>query len=866
MQLETSATERTGVLAGIVSRSARHARLVALFFALLAIASIGLAATRLKVTTDIGLLFSMHLPWKQREAVEKAAFPQFNDLIVAVIDARIPEEADATADALTKALAGDNTHFHSVRRPDASPYLQREGLLFLPTETLANLLDRTVDAEPFLGQLAADPSARGLFSALGLVGIGVSRGQANLDTFMPALKSFHSTLAAAASGHAQPLSWETLLSGEAANLAGPNRIVLIQPKLDYGAVQPGGVATGIIREAVARLPFVASGDAHVNLTGSVPLSDEEFSSAAKGSILGLAISFVLVVVWLVLALGSWRLILPVVLTLLLGLSLTTGFAAAAVGTLNLISVAFAILFVGIAVDFAIQFTVRFRDLRLHEPALGTALAMTGRRVGLQVLVASAATASGFLAFVPTKFAGVAELGLIAGGGMLIAFVCTITFLPALLRLCSPHGEKEEIGFAAAAPLDRALSRVRVPILAVFGAVFAAGVVLTPLLTFDSNTLHTKPQNSEAMRTLLRLFDSPVTNPFTSNILRPSVEESERTAAQLQKLDLVDHVVGIGSFVPADQDAKLAAIHDAAGLLAPVLTATAKPAPSPAELRKAIADCLNQLAPALAKLPHDHPLASIAADLRALQTAPDATLAAANDNLVRFLPLQLVRLKLALGATKVSVADIPEDIRCDYVLPDGRARLVVVPKASVVNSAVLHRFVAEVQQIVPEAGGPAVAIVATAQTITGAFKAAAIGAVVAITLILLAALRRVLDASLVLAPLLLSAAMTVVVMKLAGMTLNYANIIALPLLLGVGVSFNIYFVMNWRAGQAPRLTSATTRAVVFSALTTGTAFGSLAVSAHPGTASMGTLLLISLGCTLVGTLVFLPALLEKLSAR
>jgi uncharacterized protein len=125
------------------------------------------------------------------------------------------------------------------------------------------------------------------------------------------------------------------------------------------------------------------------------------------------------------------------------------------------------------------------------------------------------------------------------------------------------------------------------------------------------------------------------------------------------------------------------------------------------------------------------------------------------------------------------------------------------------------------------------------------------------------LRRVLDASLVLAPLLLSSLTTIVVIVAGGLMLNYANIIALPLLLGVGVSFNIYFVMNWRAGQTAVLGSATARAILFSALTTGTAFGSLALSGHPGTASMGTLLLISLGCTLVASLVFIPAVLASL---
>jgi predicted RND superfamily exporter protein len=131
---------------------------------------------------------------------------------------------------------------------------------------------------------------------------------------------------------------------------------------------------------------------------------------------------------------------------------------------------------------------------------------------------------------------------------------------------------------------------------------------------------------------------------------------------------------------------------------------------------------------------------------------------------------------------------------------------------------------------------------------------------AIAILLSVALRRVMDVALVMAPLLVSSLLTVVVLRSAGISLNFANIIALPLLLGVGVSFNIYFVMNWRSGITRFLGSATARAVIFSALTTGTAFGSLALSAHPGTASMGTLLLISLVCTVLTTLLFVPALL------
>jgi hopanoid biosynthesis associated RND transporter like protein HpnN len=851
------------LLSSLVEACALRCRLVLCLALLAAIASGALAATRLGMTTSLDGLFDSRLPWKQNEAALKRAYPQFNDLIVAVIDAPLPEEADDTANGLVQALARDTAHFASVRRPDTDPYLQREGLLFLNTPTLTKLLDTTVDASPFLGQLAADPSARGLFKALGLIGEGVSRGQAQLAAFEPALRSFGATLSAALAGQPVPLSWERLLTGNLAALAGRDRIVLIQPHLDYGAIEPGGAATQAVRRAAAGLEFVRSGAARVNLTGAVPLEDEEFSSAAQGAVIGLGASFALVLLWLFLALRSWRLILPVVLTLLLGLLLTTGLAAAAVGTLNLISVAFAILFVGIAVDFSIQFTVRFREMRLAAPDIGVALAHTGARVGRQVLIAGTATAAGFLAFVPTSFRGVAELGFIAGMGMLIALICTLTFLPACLSLCHPHGESAEIGFTALAPLDRLSARLRWPILALFGLLFLAGAALTTRLGFDSNTLHTKSQSSEAMRTLLQLLKNPVTNPFTVDIVRPDQADIARLAPQLEKLRLVDHVVGLQSFVPTDQAAKLAVIEDAAGILAPVLSATGSgDAPDEAALRRAVASCLAELRNALPKLPADHPLRRIAADLAALSHASDTTLLAANQSLVRFLPSMLDHLRLILTARPVTEADVPASIRRDYIQPDGAARLQVVPRAAVADSDVLRRFVGDVRAVVPDAGGPAVTIVSTADTIINAFKHAAIGAVAAIAVILLAALRRPADALLVLAPLLVSAALTVVLAVAGGISLNYANIIALPLLLGVGVSFNIYFVMNARAGETPLLVSATTRAVVFSALTTGSAFGSLALSAHPGTASMGTLLLISLGCTLLTSLVFVPALLGK----
>jgi len=823
------------------------------------------AAHHLEIDTDTDNMFAATLPWRQHEMALDRAFPQFQGLLVAVISADVPEQADATAQALAQALASDHTHFSMVRRPDASPYLRREGLLLLSTAQLTDLLNRTIDAQPFLGKLAADPTARGLFSALSLLGLGVTHDDADLTPYLGQLRAFHAAMAAALSFHPQPLSWQRLLSGKLGDLGGQYKFVLVKPRLDFSSLEPGGAATQALRAAAAQLEFVRSGAAQVRVTGPVALADTQFATVAQGAVAGLIGSVMLITVWLILAVRSWRLIVPILGTLGLGLMLTLLFASAAIGVLNLVSVGFGVLFVGIAVDFAIQFSVRYREARHSLGDSAAALRRTAQRAGGAILVAALATAAGFLAFVPTAFSGVAELGLIAGVGMLIAFLCTVTVLPAAITLCRPATEQAEIGFAWGGRLDGLLTRWHGVILCVFGALIVLSLALAPRLQFDSDPLDTQSPNTEAMRTLRDLMNDPLTNPYSIDILAPNVAQAQTLAAQLKQLPTVSKVLTIDSFVPQDQTQKLALVSDAADILAPTLLPPATTPPVTAEqIRAAARSALDSIDPALAALPAGHPLDAIAGDLRQLVASPDATLLATNSALTRFLPDQLDRLRTALSAQPVGLASVPPDIAQDWVLPDGRARVQVLPQPSSRTSQTLREFVDQVTHLAPDAGGTAVTIEATSVTIVGAFRSAAVSAVLAIGVILFVALRRLRDAALVLAPLLLSAALTVLVMVLLPLPLNFANIIALPLLLGVGVSFNIYFVMNWRAGRREMLGSATARAVAFSALTTGTSFGSLALSQHPGTASMGELLLISLACTLVSSLVFVPAVLAAVS--
>ncbi len=224
------------------------------------------------------------------------------------------------------------------------------------------------------------------------------------------------------------------------------------------------------------------------------------------------------------------------------------------------------------------------------------------------------------------------------------------------------------------------------------------IAVSPRLEFDSDPLHTKDPNTEAMRTLYDLMDNPVTNPYSISLIEPNVADAEALKAKLVKLPTVSKVIDIQSFVPDDQQAKLAIIADANSILAPTLLPHTPAAPiTPDQIRLAAKTALAQIDPALAKLPKDHPLAAIAADLHRLLSANDDVLLATDRALTRFLPDQLDRLRTVLNAEPVTLDSIPPDVARDWLLPDGRARMQVLSTPQARSSQGLQQFVDEVTE-------------------------------------------------------------------------------------------------------------------------------------------------------------------------
>ena len=853
------------LIVALVTASRRFAWLVVGAGVLLTAAASWYTVGNIGIDTDTNRMLSPELPWRKAEAVFDAAFPRGTGILLVVVDGATADAADDAAAALAARLAPREDLFRLVTRPDGGAYFGRNGLLYLSVPEVKGMTEQLIAAQPLIGELAADPSLRGLMSALGLIAEGIARGDATLDDLSRPAEAIADSVTRTAAGEVAPLSWQQLMTGRKPGAGETRKFILVQPKLDYSQLEPGSAARDTIRTIAAELGLDAAHGIRVRLTGSVALADEELASVAEGTGLAGIVSVVLVLLLLFLGVRSARMVFAIMATTLVGLISTAAFATVALGTLNMLSVAFAVLFLGLAVDFGIQFAIRFRDEHYRIMSFDDALKSTAERVGVPLLLAAAATATGFLSFLPTEYRGISELGLISGVGMGVALFLTVTLLPALLTVLNPRGEEEPVGFAWAAPIDAVLVTRRRAVLtgAAVIALLAAG--LATQLRFDFNPLNLKDPKTESMSTLIDMMANPDTAPNTLDVLTPNIEAAEALSKRLRTLPEVRQTADLMGFVPDDQEQKLALIGDAAMLLGPTLDPpTVKPAPTTDEARAAVARTRDRIA-ALAA-PAGSPAAAMVTALDMVAKADEASFARLAAALTGGLGKRLEALRLSLDAGPVTAETLPPEIREDWLAADGRARIQVFPSGDSNDNEVLKRFVAAVREVAPTVTGAPVSIQESGATIIRAFTTALVLAVLAITLLLALVLRRAVDVFLVLLPLVLAALLTAGVAVLAGIAINFANIVALPLMLGIGVAFDIYFVMNWRLGVTGPLQSATARAVLFSAATTVAAFGSLAISSHRGTSGMGVLLTLSLGMTLATTLLFLPALLAAVKPR
>ena len=853
-------------VSGWVKRIAANAWLVVLICTLSTLGCGYYAANNLGVNTDTADMIAPHLDWRVRYRDYKASFPSLRDNLAIVIDAQSVDDVQLAARQLKAALIADESGiFDWIYTPEDDLFFRRNGFLFLSVDELERHADQLIVAQPMLGFIADQPDVERLFELLAELRGG--KRDADGIALAPFVRAVAGSIEKATADELELLPWRELMAVDPIEKSDRRRVLVVRANLDYSSLFPADDAMDRVRLVARQLGFEQQG-VRVRITGGTAMAHEELKTVSSG--MGVAGLSALILVSLVLLFGlrSWRLAVAVLITLITGLVWTAAFAAFAVGDLNLISVAFAVLYIGLGVDYAIHFCLRHRELMQDGLAPDVALTQASGDVGVSLVLCALTTGLGFLTFVPTDFDGVSELGIISAAGMFISLTASLTMLPALIKLTGPKGPRAGRAWhddTSRLRLPRNLSRKSA--LTVCGLAAVAASLTLPSARFDHNPINLRDPGTESVSTYLELMRDSDSPPWSLSVL---VEESlvEPMQRKLNRVPEVKETMSLLSLVPANQDQKLAIVEDLGLVLGPTLVIEPGTVQHASVTR--LLEGLQKYAQAVLEPQQSNTLlwqpldtAMAALQQRLEQDADEDVANTLHRALLGHLEGQMADLNVALDAVAIRVADVPDRIRNRWVTADGRWRINVLPVADLSDNMLLARYVAATQAVAPTATGTPEVNLGASRVVVSAFQQAMIGALVIVAVLLLLLTRRVGDTAMVLLPLLLAGLLTSAVMVLFSIPFNFANVICLPLLLGIGVDNGVHMVHRARTAPPENgklLETSTARGITLSALTTICGFGNLAYSSHPGTASMGQVLSIGLILSVVCTLLLLPALL------
>ena len=850
----------------------------------------GFAALRLGINSDNVTLVAEHLEARQNYLEFAKSFPNIENVMLVVIDGETPEIAREATTALQDSLRENPELFREVYIPGAGEFFETNGLLYRSVDDLDEFSIQIAQVQPILTALEREPTVANLAS---LIQRGIEAGErdgegaAQLEEFAVILDRVGDATVEAYQEFPLAISWEEILLRGSAIDTVTRWVLVIDPVLDFGSLFAAAEPMAEIRRVAESLDLDSEHGITLRITGNPALNYEEMFGILWDIGLGGVICFFFVIAVLLRALRSVRLVLAAVATLLIGLVWTGAFAAATVGSLNLISVAFAILFIGLGVDFTIHLGMAYADALRRAPlgdasreeAHASALDAAIEKVGSSLVICTATTATGFYVFIPTDNIGVAELGLIAGTGMIVNLLLTTALFPTLLTTVCRLDPERDLPKAMhfRSTWWRSLTNHPRLIAGAALAIFALGAWQALQVQFDANVVRMRDPETESVQAFNDLLsEAGARSPWPMDTIAPNLEEATRLARKVEQLPVVDFATTLADYVPAEQEEKIAILEDVGLLLDAPQSAPAHREPTTPEEQIA---ALRSLRDYLKQPSIDESSGILAASMQTLRIRLDEFLERVDADadreeaidkletvLLGGLEDQLRRLRQSTFLEPVGLGDLPRELRNRMLTEDGRARVQIFPAEQLTDEAAFTRFAREVQTVIPGATGLPMNMIAFAEATRDSFREALVYAIVLISVFLLALWQRLSPVLLVLAPLLLSNVVTVGLMATFGVAFNFVNVVVIPLLLGIGVDSGIHLVHRAetlaREGAADELLSSTTaRAVFYSAITTTVSFGTLALSSHQGVASLGVVLTIGMTLTVISNLVVLPALIK-----
>lgn len=837
--------------------------LLILLTILLSAGSLYYTANHLGINTNTAEMLSPDLAFQKNRQRIETEFPQDSGVIILVVDALNPEQTSQAANNLAETLTAQTDSFLSVYIPTENDFFRQQALLFLEQDELEKLAEQLIEAQPFIGYLSQNYHLEGLFD---IIIQALERTDDTLPMDInPLLLAIDDAITHQLNTQPYSVSWQNLLATGKLNTETNRTIVVAKPKMNFDEILPAAHAltTGrnIIKQIMQENPGV-----RIRITGETALEHEELESVTEGAVVTGIVSLILVCTSLWVGLRSVKLLIATFITLIIGLILTAGFATITIGHLNLISIAFAVLYIGLGVDYAIHICLHYRECRVLGMENYAAISDSIHKVGFSIFLCAITTSVGFLAFIPTDYSGVSELGIISAGGMFIGLIVSLTLLPSLITVLSlknlkPIQSSFTLGSIATLPFRYS---TQIKVYAIIFAIISS--LLFTQLAFDSNPINLRDPQSESVVTIKELLKSKTDSPFALSALAANIESATELAYQLERLPSVHETIFLSNLVAKNQEEKIEIIEDLDLILGNQLNTfdnelkDTNPSQALLFFHSAITKVLKKESTQASK-PILEKLQNNLALFIKIYTNHDEAYFTLEKNILGLLPYTMNRLRTSLTASPYQLVDLPNYILSHWLSPNGWYKILIMPKNNQNQLENLKQFVSEVQATAPFSSGLPVADQASGTVIVNAFIQAFTGAVFAIFLLLFIILRDLKSTCLVIGPLLLAALLTGAANVLLNNPFNFANIIALPLLMGMGVDSGIHIMHRLKSGFSCNkeiLQSSTARGVFFSSLTTLCSFSSLAFTPHVGTASMGLLLAIGIFFTLVCTLIVLPA--------
>lgn len=844
---------------------------------LLSVFALQYTADHLSINTDTAELVAPEAPFQQNRRNYEKAFAQDLHTLLLVIESDSPELTKSAAKRLLRLIKADKEHFNSAYIPNDNEFFRQNGLLYLEADELQGLSNNLSQAQPFIGRIAQQPNLTGFFSIFEDALTSTDKAQDVPIDLTSLIEKVTSALHKSLNGEKALLSWESLISDK--EMHERNSFIIVSPKFDFSQIRPAENAIESIRKAIAEVQDPNLPAVKVWITGEVGLEDDELSGMSTGTFTASIFSIVLVLFILLVAYRSVLLTVATLITLALGMLFCGAFAAFSVKELNLISVAFAVSNIGLGVEYAIHFCLRYRDNLTHHIHKGLALRNTLISTAPSLLLCAGTTSIGLYAFIPTDYKGVSELGLLAGTSLFICLLITLIALPALLRVIpapskfSEEKAKSPNGFArlsqqlASCPLHYAK-----PIAIATFVLAIVSIVLTFNVKTDFNPINLRDPNTESVIAFKKLMKDKETTPMTLTVLAKDENNAKALQEKISKLASVDKTVSLFDFQPKDQDEKLALIEEMSLMLGaqmqnfPALQTDPDPVPGINRLVKAIDAVLPRKTNERERIS----LTNLKKELQDILIELDQRqepsrrmfVEKIQTTLLGTLPNIMSELSASFHAQEVTLADLPADIKDRWLSKNGSYRIQIFPKKDLNDLTSLEEFITEVQSVAPETTDLPIMYWESMKEVVGAFQQAIVIALVTIALLLFAIRRNIADTVLVMTPLILAGLFTMASAVLTNTPINFANIIALPLLLGLGVDNGIHMVEKLHhslSEQQNIYQSSTARAMFYGALTTASSFAGLAFSPHQGIASMGLIITMGIFWIMVCTFVILPAL-------